>query len=207
MCFTVTDAASPIADPVCQLNWNVLVWIGSLVSIQVNLPSFLSTIVICTLQVPLDIMWMMRRMQPSHRPLRYCKYNKLRMVSMQWAWISITSATINHQLNSFSVNWLWFSGMHRNLEIGKHLRVIIGSIRFDLKAVHLPANKIEFSATFAMIAGKVPAYSPRMNPSLRNVSSRQLLIPLYSAGNVCIFTLTVSNGWLTITKATPPNPD
>lgn len=70
---------------------------------------------------------------------------------------------------------------------------------------HLPAKRMEFSATFAIIAGNVPAYNPRMKPSLRNVSSKQLLIPLYIDGNVCIFTLTVSNGWLTITRAHPPD--
>lgn len=58
----------------------------------------------------------------------------------------------------------------------------------------LPANNIEFSATFAIIAGSVPAYSPRKTPSFLNVSTRQPVMPLYKVGNVCILTLTVSSG-------------
>lgn len=60
---------------------------------------------------------------------------------------------------------------------------------------YLPANKTEFSATLAATAGSDPAYNPLARPSCLNVLMKQSNIPfLYVSGNVCIFTLTVSNG-------------
>uniref|UniRef100_A0A182JKP3 Uncharacterized protein n=1 Tax=Anopheles atroparvus TaxID=41427 RepID=A0A182JKP3_ANOAO len=68
------------------------------------------------------------------------------------------------------------------------------SVRFGLCTA---ANNTEFSATFATTAGSVPAYRPRTMPSRLNVCMVQLTSPLYSPGKVCIFTFTVSIGWLT----------
>ena len=66
------------------------------------------------------------------------------------------------------------------------------------------AKRTEFSATFAAMAGVVPAYNPRTIPSLFSVDFMQEYIPEYIVGNVCIFTFTVSNGCPTYTKAMPP---
>lgn len=147
--------------------------------------------------------------------------------------------------------WQWISGMLHNLiaykrkmKESKRKRINRSSLRqFDSFCLSkLPANKIEFSATFATTAGTDPAYlhveysntkiktyiglwktifkikvhvnrlylsmhfvyQPRMKPSFLSVCSKQSLIPVYTFGNVCIFTLTVSSGWLTYTNATPP---
>lgn len=57
-----------------------------------------------------------------------------------------------------------------------------------------PQKRTEFSATFAMMAGIVPAYSPFLMPSLRTVCLRHIRVFGYMDGNVCILTLIVSSG-------------
>lgn len=54
--------------------------------------------------------------------------------------------------------------------------VIVKMVMNIYKTFKLPANNTEFSATFAIIAGTVPAYNPLTIPSRLNVVMTQSTI-------------------------------